>query len=91
MFIPSSLTALNKRWGTGICCADVACAVERVSTRRLLLRVRRNGVHPRILKLRERRAYVAIADKKTKCFPIANQVYQGIVWGPPSWNVDFRG
>ena len=88
----SWLCLLVAGYRVGIYCSDVSGAFDRVSAKRLLARLRSNGVHPRFLRLFEswlssRTARVNVAGASSPEFTMSDMVYQGTVWGPPLWNV----
>ena len=78
----------------GLYCSDVQGAFDRVTVSRLVSRLKRWQVHPKLLGvieswLRPRKASVVVGGEKSNEFVMSNMVYQGTVWGPPLWNVFF--
>ena len=75
-------------------CSDVSGAFDRVGEVRLGDKLRRLGLHPNILKLLlswlEPRACAVVVDGQSGARrPLKDSVYQGTVWGPPLWNIQF--
>ena len=90
-----SLFAEGKKVGVHL--ADVSGAFDRVSTPRLLQKLRAKKVPEPLVTvkvisswLRQRQAVVAVAGKRSKPMLISNSVYQGTVWGPPLWNIYYE-
>ena len=82
----------GKQQTIAVYCSDVCGAFDKVNSRRLLRKLRARGVPDAILLviqswLYERRARVAVGGKFSKDMQIRNVVYQGIVLGPPLWNI----
>ena len=74
--------------------SDISGAFDRVSTEILLNKFKRAGVGLTVLSFLKsffapRSAKVLVQGSFSKPIAIANQVYQGTVLGPPSWNVFF--
>ena len=75
-------------------CSDVSGAFDRVNSERLLEKLRRSGVHYRIVDLiaswlGRRRANVVVGGERSESFLLENMVYQGTVLGPILWNLFF--
>ena len=75
-------------------CSDVAGAFDRVCEKRLVAKLRRCGLHPRMLRLLEswlepRTSAVILDGCASAPSPLCNSVYQGTVLGPPLWNVHY--
>ena len=75
-------------------CSDVASAFDRVSSFKLLQKLRRSVIHPMIVQviadwLVGRRGEVIVQGSSSDSFPLSNMTYQGTVWGPPLWNLFF--
>ena len=86
--------ALNRRCRIGIYCSDVAGAFDRVSSARLIAKLRALGLHEQIIKLvaswlRRRQAHVIIGGCKSKQYLLENMVCQGTVFGTILWNLFF--
>jgi hypothetical protein len=76
-------------------CSDVAGAFDRVSTTRLLTKLRAKKLRPEILEvlkswLRQRSAQVVVGGSQSDRFDMSNMVYQGTVLGPILWNVFYE-
>ena len=88
-----SLFADGKKVGVHL--ADVSGAFDRVSTPRLLQKLRAKKLPEPMVKvisswLRQRHAIVAVAGKQSKPMQISNSVCPGTVWGPPLWNLFYE-
>jgi hypothetical protein len=86
---------LDKGRKIAIYCSDVSGAFDRVSTTRLLAKLRAKGIHPDIIKvigswLESRRAAVVVGGARSEPYLIKDMVYQGTVLGPPLWNMFFE-
>ena len=71
----------------GIYCSDVASAFDRVSSLKLLEKLRRSVIHPKLVKviadwLVGRRGEVIVQGSCSVNFPLSNMTFQGTVWGP---------
>ena len=81
--------------GTGlkvaVYCSDVAGAFDRVRMERLVAKLKKKGLHPKIVAvlaswLEERCAHVAVSGEASKVMNLSNMVFQGTVTGPTLWN-----
>ena len=89
------ISALEKGWKVAIYCSDVAGAFDRVSSSRLVDKLKAKRFHPDIVKvieswLKPRRAAVIVGGAKSDEFSIKDMIYQGTVLGPPLWNTFFE-
>jgi uncharacterized protein YjiS (DUF1127 family) len=89
------ITELSKGSHVAVYCSDVAGAFDRVDKDRLVEKLRKKKIHPRLIAifeswLRKRRAKVLVGGKASDFFELANMVFQGTVWGPPLWNTFFE-
>jgi hypothetical protein len=89
------IAELSKGNHVVIYCSDVAGAFDRVDKDRLVEKLRKKKIHPRLIAifeswLRKRRAKVLVGGKASDTFDLANMVFQGTVWGPPLWNTFFE-
>ena len=71
--------------------SDVSGAFDRVSSGRLLSKLKSRGMPDDLLRivaswLRKRTAQVVVGGEMSENIALENQVYQGTVWGPPLWN-----
>ena len=83
-FILEWITAFSQRYRIAVYCSDVSGAFDKVPSRRLLLKLERAGVHPRILAVLEswlvaRRAQVVAGGAYSLEFDLADMVFQGTV------------
>ena len=90
----SWILAISTRGRVGLYCSDVFGAFDRVSTLRLLTKLRRACVPLALLPifaqwLDMRTSKVTVDGARAQCRNLQNSVYQGTVWGPPFWNVLF--
>ena len=88
------LRTLAKGCKVGVYCSDVAAAFDRVSSFKLLQKLRCSCVHPRIVQvisdwLVGRRGEVIVQGASSDSFPLSDMTFQGTVWGPPLWNLFF--
>jgi hypothetical protein len=88
------ITALNDRCNVAVYCSDVSGAFDRVDTQRLTDKLKAAGLEERTVKvvnswLQPRTGQVVVSGETSVGVPLANQVFQGTVWGPPLWNVFF--
>ena len=89
--VMSWITAFMNKRKIALYCSDVSGAFDRVTTERLLEKLRRKGVREMILKvlsswLQERKFSVIVNGTQSKWHELRDSVYQGTVWGPPLWN-----
>ena len=68
-------------------CSDVSGAFDRVNTRRMIDKLRANGVRDDMIKvfeagLAERKAVVVCGGQQGDPIQLKNMIYQGTVWGP---------
>jgi hypothetical protein len=89
------LKAVSRGRKIGVYCSDVAGAFDRVSTERLLDKLRSKKLRPEMLAviaswLRQRTAHVVVGGKQSDAFAMNNMVYQGTVLGPILWNVFYE-
>ena len=89
------IEAIDNNQKVGLFLSDISGAFDRVSTVRLMRKLRRCGLTDEILELLEdylspRSAQVIVSGAKSKKFVIEDEVYQGTVLGPPLWNVHFE-
>ena len=86
---------LDKGRKVAIYCSDVAGAIDRVSSKRLLDKLEAKGIDSKVIKvigswLESRRASVVVAGESSTPFCIQDMVYQGTVLGPQLWNLFFE-
>ena len=79
----------------GLYCSDVSGAFDRVHKGRLLRKLEKKGLGGQLLRvldswLETRTAQVVVEGVRSSKAELANQVFQGTVWGPPLWNVFFE-
>ena len=88
-----------KALGTGrkvaVYCSDVSGAFDRVRKERLIAKLEKKGVHPKIVAvlaswLQERLAQVVVGGTSSKSMILKNMVFQGTVNGPTLWNLFFE-
>ena len=84
--------AFSKRKKVVVYCSDVAAAFDRVSSLRILEKLRKAGVHYRLVDLiaswlGRRQANVVVGGENSDTFLFENMVYQGTVIGPVLWNL----
>ena len=77
-----------------IYCSDVSGAFDKVSSKRLLAKLRAKRIDPAIIQVLEswrepRTASVVVGGARSEPFCIHNMVYQGTVTGPQLWNLYF--
>ena len=90
----SWLQSLECGYLVGLYCSDVSGAFDRVSEIRLGDKLRRIGLHPQILRLllswlEPRSSTVVVDGQSSSTRALKNSVYQGTVWGPPLWNIQY--
>ena len=88
------LNAIHTGRKSAIFLSDISGAFDRVGTELLLKKYERAGVGAIVLQFLSsffapRTAKVIVQGSLSKPVSISNQVYQGTVLGPPSWNVFF--
>ena len=88
------ISSFSRREKVAIYCSDVAGAFDRVSSKRLLDKLRKEGVHFRIIDiiapwLGTRQANVVVGGAKSETFLLSDMVFQGTVLGPILWNLFF--
>ena len=71
--------------------SDVSGAFDRVDSDRLILKLEHKGMGRKLVRvirswLQRRRASVVVSGQKSRTMILRNQVFQGIVFGPPLWN-----
>ena len=85
--------------GTGrkvaVYCSDVSGAFDRVRRERLIAKLKKKGLHPRLVAvlaswLQERFAHVVVGGTSSKDMILRNMVFQGTVTGPTLWNLFFE-
>ena len=86
---------INRRGKVGVYASDVSRAFDRVSTSRIMAKLRAKGVHHRLLALIEswlqpRRAKVVVGGEYSAVFLLVNMLFQGTVLGPTLWNLFFE-
>jgi len=75
-------------------CSDVLGAFDRVSTEKLIAKIRRSVIHSGIAKVIEnwlidRVGQVIVQGCTSAEFILRNMCFQGTVWGPSLWNLFF--
>ena len=85
------LGAASRGLKLGIYCSDVSGAFDRVSSHRLLDKLRHKGLHGKFVLLiqswlHDRNAVVVVDGSFSAPHSLRDAVYQGTVWGPPLWN-----
>ena len=86
--------AFSNREKIVVYCSDVSGAFDRVSSLRLLEKLRKAGIHYRLVDLiaswlGQRQANVVVGGERSESFLLENMVYQGTVLGPILWNLFF--
>ena len=76
-------------------CSDVSGAFDKVSTQRLIAKLKAQKVHPDLLAviaswLRQRTALVVSGGKFSNPLTLKDMLFQGTVWGPNLWNAFFK-
>ena len=95
-----ALNTLNWLWAlahnekVALYCSDVSGAFDKVSTEKLVAKLRHKGVREPLLKLlsswlEERDAVVVVEGVCSRKERLTNMVFQGTVLGPPLWNTFF--
>ena len=79
----------------GVYCSDVSGAFDRVSTKRLIAKLRNRKLHARIVKvlaswLRQRSSRVVVGGVYSDEMALHDMVFQGTVKGPMLWNIFFE-
>ena len=94
LLVMSWITSFSNREKIAVYCSDVAGAFDRVSTARLLDKLRNTGMHFRLVNiigswLEQRRANVIVGGTQSKDLTLENMVYRGTVLGPILWILFF--
>ena len=81
------ITAFSKGQKIGICCSNVRGAFDRVELGRLVAKLQKKKLNPKLVAvikswLRNRRAKVVVGGESSEDFILSNMVFQGTVWGP---------
>ena len=97
------ITLLMRSWIFAFCCgecvgaflSDISGAFDRVFTPFLLSKLCEQGLGAKYVRflrsyLAPRSGFVCVGGKSSTAIPLANQVFQGTVLGPPLWNVFFK-
>ena len=89
--VMSWIMHLNNGMRVAVYCSDVSGAFDRVSSTRLLAKLKQKGVHPQIVSvleswLDEREAYVIVDGVSSERSLLRDSVFQGTVLGPCLWN-----
>ena len=76
-------------------CSDVSGAFDKVSRRRLTLKLKAKGLDDAIVRvliswLRDRVARIVVSGKHSKDQVLSNMVFQGTVLGPGLWNIMYE-
>ena len=88
-----------KAMGTGrkvaVYCSDVSGAFDRVCMERLVAKLKKKGLHPKVVAvlaswLQERCAQIVVGGTLSKPMTLKNMVFQGTVTGPTLWNLFFE-
>ena len=87
----SWLAAFREKASIALYMSDVSGAFDRVSSGRLLAKLRAQGMPQDLLSiiaswLRKREAQVVVGGVQSTTITLENQVFQGTVWGPSLWN-----
>ena len=87
----SWLAAFREKASIALYMSDVSGAFDRVSSGRLLAKLRARGMPQDLLSiiaswLRKREAQVVVGGAQSTKISLENQVFQGTVWGPSLWN-----
>ena len=91
----SWISAFSRGQRVALHCGDVAGAFDKVSSDRLLQKLRAKGLHPKVVAvigswLQGRSAHVIVEGKSSIPMCLVNMVFQGTVWGPVLWNVYYE-
>jgi hypothetical protein len=75
-------------------CSDVSGAFDRVRRERLIAKLEKKGLHPRLVALmdsglQERSAQVVVGGTFSRDMSLRNMVFQGTANGPTLWNFFF--
>ena len=89
------ITAFSKRQKVGIYCSDVSGAFDRVELGRLVTKLQKKKLNPKLAAvikswLRNRKAKVVVGGESSEEFILSNMVFQGTVWGPTLWNLFYE-
>ena len=79
----------------GVFCSDVSGAFDRVKLERLVAKLKKRKLHPRIVSvltswLQQRSARVVVGGQQSEVINLLDMVYQGTVLGPTLWNLFFE-
>ena len=90
--VTSWLDSLENQELVGLYCSDVSGAFDRVRRSRLVSKLRRSGLNPRIVRfleswLEDRSSVVIVGGSSSVPAPLCNTVFQGTVLGSPLWNL----
>ena len=89
------LQGFNRRLKFAVYCSDVSGAFDRVSTQRMLDKLRAKGMREDMVQvfaawLAERNAVVLCGGKQGDQIRLKDMIYQGTVWGPWLWNLFYE-
>ena len=89
------ILALTNGSKVGIHLSDISGAFDKVSSDRLLEKLKAKGINAQICNvlsswLRPRTAYVIIGGSRSSVLQLKNMVYQGTVLGPALWNTFYE-
>ena len=76
-------------------CSDVSGAFDRVRKSRIIAKLRKSGLHPKVVRfleswLDDRTCSVVVGGQCSDPRVLRNSVFQGTVLGPPLWNIFYR-
>jgi len=79
----------------GVYCSDVSGAFDRVRLERLVAKLKKKGIHPKIVAvlcawLQERFAHIVVGGVSSVEMALRHMVFQGTVTGPTLWNLFFE-
>ena len=88
------LKALDSGLKILVYCSDVSGAFDRVCKTRLIVKLKAEGFHAKLVDLisswlDSREAYVVVGGEKSAASTIQDMVFQGTVLGPQLWNLFF--
>ena len=89
------LAILNDRGKIAVLCSDVAGAFDRVDREILTGKLRKAGIHPRLIHLLHswldcRTAHVLVGGERSAEMKLKDQIFQGTVLGPKLWNIFYE-
>jgi len=89
------VSALSRGCKVAVYCSDVSGAFDRVCLQKLVVKLRKKGLHPDLVAvlaswLRQRFAFVVVGGTFSKEMSLMNMVFQGTVTGPTLWNLFFE-